>query len=577
MPRLATLRIRHLAVIEDLEVELGEGLNVLTGETGAGKSILLGALSLVAGERADASQVRAGSERAVIEAEIDLSDRDDVRALLEEHGVDDAEGRLVVRREVATSGGGRVFLNGSPSTVAVLRALADELIDLHAQDDRGELRSPDRHQELLDELAGAGDERAAVAAAHRDVAAAEARLEELAQAGKEREARREELSRKVREIDAARVTPGESEALERERRILKNAGQVSELLDEAVGLLHEGERTATSLAARAAKRALDLAAIDPALAAVATRIESARIELDDAGAELRDYRDRATFDPGRLEAVEERTALLERLRLRYGATEDDVLAFREEAASELRTLENLEQETARGEAALREAEDRYRAAAGALTARRAAGAGRLSEAVEGQLAALALPRARFTVRLSPAKGRMIEGRGGPVPLHPRGAERVELFLAANPGEESRPLRSAASGGELSRVMLAVHAVVEGGGEPRILVFDEVDQGVGGSVADAVGQRLRKLGARHQVLCVTHLPQVAAHAARQYQVQKRVSGGRTRVDVAVLTEPERVEELARMLGGREVTDASRRNAEELLAAATGARARTRRRA
>jgi len=570
---LRTLRIRQLAVIEDLEVEFGPGFNVLTGETGAGKSILLGALGLAAGERADAGQVRAGSERAVVEAEIDLEGREDLRDLLDSHGIDAAEGRLLVRREVAASGGGRVFLNGSPSTVAVLRTVADELVEMHAQNDRAELLSPDRHQDVLDELAAAGSERAAVLAAWRAVAAAEERLLSLQAAAKDRDARREILARQLREIDAARVEPGEGEALERERRVLQNAGRVSELLEDAVGLLHEGERTATSLAARAAKRAADLAAIDPGLADLAARIESARIELDDAGAALRDYRDRAAFEPGRLEAVEERSALLESLRLRYGASEEAVLAFREDAAAELATLESLDEETARAEGAVREAEERYLAAAAALTRLRAAAASRLSESVEGQLRALALPRAKFTVRLSPAKGRALAGG---VPLHARGAERVELLLAANPGEESRPLHRAASGGELSRVMLAVHAVAESAGAGRILVFDEVDQGVGGAVADAVGSRLRRLASRHQVLCVTHLPQVAAHATRQYQVRKTVAGGRTHVAIASLTEAERVEELARMLGGREVTTASRRNAEDLLAA-TGPRPRARRRA
>jgi DNA repair protein RecN (Recombination protein N) len=570
---LRTLRIRELAVIEDLEVEFGEGLNVLTGETGAGKSILLGALGLASGERADASQVRAGSERAVIEAEIDLASRPGLSELLDAHGIDGAEGRLLVRREVAPGGGGRVFLNGSPTTVAVLRTIADELVEMHAQNDRAELLSPERHQDVLDAFAGASAERAAVLAAWRAVAAAEERLAELRRAETDRDARRETLARQVREIDEARLSPGEGEALERERRVLQNAGRVSELLEEAVALLHEGERTATAVAARAAKRVSDLAAIDPSLADLAARIESARIELDDAGAALRDYRDRTAFDPRRLEAVEERAALLERLRLRYGASEEAVLAFRAGAASELAALESLDGETARAGAAVLAAEERYRAAAARLTRLRGPAAARLGAAVEAQLRSLALPRATFTARLAPAKGRVLEGG---IPLHARGAERVELLLAANPGEESRPLHRAASGGELSRVMLAVHAVVEGAGAGRILVFDEVDQGVGGAVADAVGSRLRDLASRHQVLCVTHLPQVAAHATRQYQVRKRVSGGRTHVTAVLLDEAERVEELARMLGGREVTAASRRNAEDLLAA-TGPRPRARRRA
>lgn len=572
---LRTLRIRHLAVIEDLEVEFGEGLNVLTGETGAGKSILVGALGLVAGERADSTRVRAGCERATIEAEFSIGDRADLARLLEERGIDATEDRLVVRREVAASGPGRVFVNGSPATVSVLRELSDELLEMHGQHDHEDLIAPERHLELLDEFASAGPLREAVGVAHRGVVAAEESRGRLLRLGEEREAIRERLTAQLREIEAARIRPGEGEALDRERRMLVSSGRVFELLDGAVGALADGEANAAALIAGAARRVEELATLDPGLEEIAGRLESARIEIQDVGASLADYRERARFEPGRLEAVEARRALLEGLRLRYGPDEEAVLAFRDGAAKELATLEDLDAESTKAARAVSEAERLYREAATALTEARTAAAARLGPEVERQLGSLALPRARFTARLSPAKGRMLPGAPA-VPLHPRGAERVDLLLAANPGEEARPIGRAASGGELSRVMLAVHAAVEAKGAPRVLVFDEVDQGVGGPVADAVGSRLRRLAGRHQVLCVTHLPQVAAHASRQYHVHKKVAGGRTSVVVSLLDDPERVEELARMLGGREVTPASRRNAEELLAA-TGPRPRARRRA
>jgi DNA repair protein RecN (Recombination protein N) len=574
---LRTLRIRHLAVIEDLEVEFGPGLNVLTGETGAGKSILVGALGLAVGDRADSTLVRAGAERAVVEAEMDLEGRGAVASLLESRGIDvTAERTVIVRREVAASGGGRVFLNGSPSTVAVLREVGGELVELHGQHEHQSLLSPERHQALLDQYAGCEQKVDEVEESYRSVTVALERRERLRALGKERDARRAELRRQAQEIDAAAVRPGEIDAMDRERRVLQNAGRVSQLLDEAVDLLYDGEPAAASMAAGAARRAAELASLDPALQDVADRIGSAQLELQDAGAILRDYRDRASFDPGRLEAIEARRAVLDRLLLTYGRDEAEILRAREAIGRELATLENLEDEATRAAKEVGEAEDRYLVAAGALSRTRRAAAGRIGGDVETQLRALALERAKFDASLSPARGRMLTGNGKQeVALHPRGAERVEFLLAANPGEDALPLGRVASGGELSRVMLALHMILERAGEGRVLVFDEVDAGIGGAVADAVGSRLARLAALQQVLCVTHLPQVAAHADRHYHVRKRVTRGRTRVEIALLPEAERLEELARMLGGKEVTPASRRNAAELMAAASGPRARARR--
>jgi len=568
---LTTLRVRDIAIIEDLVVEFGPGLNVLTGETGAGKSIVVDALALAAGERADARLVRSGASRAVVEAVFAPPPGGDWSRLLEERGIDGSTSEIVVRREVAAEGAGRIYLNGSPCALAVVREIGELLVELHGQHEHQSLLSVERHQELLDRFGEHEEILARVGAAHErvlEIVRNKARLEERKA---ERGGRAEDLARRIREIDAVSPRAGEYESLETERRILKNAGRLAELLDEAIAALYDGEPAAAALGAAAARRVAELAQIDPALEDLARRLETARLELEDAGATLRDYKDRTDFDPDRLESATSRLAALDRLRLHYGPDEEAVLRSREEAARELAQIENVDAEMERLAAELAGAEEEYRRAASALSKARGAAGRRLKPRIEMQLASLALPKARLDVAFTPARGRSLELRAaGDTVLHPRGSERVEFLLAANPGEPARPLSKVASGGELSRVMLALHAVLDGAGQGRVLVFDEVDAGIGGAVADAVGARLSQLALRNQVLCVTHLPQVAAHADRHYHVHKRTVSGRTRAEVRALSGDERVDELARMLGGKGITDASRRNARVLLREASGSR-------
>lgn len=565
---LRTLRIRHLAVIEDLTISFGAGLNVLTGETGAGKSIVVDAVGLAAGDRAESHRIRTGEDRAVVEAVFELPQGSAAAALLAERGMDPPEGgELAVRREVRGPGAsGRVFVNGSPVTVAQLREIGDVLVELHGQHEHQSLLSAERHLELLDTFAAADGLADRVREAFEAVTAARQRLAELRQLAERRSRRAAELAEVVREVDRVRPSPGEAERLERERRVLQNAGRIAALLDEAIGLLGDGEPAAASLAAAGARRARELGGLDPFLAGIADAIEAARIELQEAASSLRAYRSRADFDPARLEAVEARRAELSRLLLRYGPDEEAALRAREAAAAELAAIEGLEASLEEARLRLSEAEARYADAARALSAARAEAAPRMGREVELQLRALAFKTARFEVGFATAHGERLEASG--LPLSARGAERAEFLLAANPGEQARPLARVASGGELARVMLALHLVSEKAARGKVLVFDEVDAGVGGVAAGAVGQRLARLGRRCQVLLVTHLPQVAAHADRHYHVRKAVAGGRTRVAVAELDGEERVEELARMLGGRAVTPASRRHAAEMLAAAAG---------
>lgn len=552
---LRTLRIRQLAIVEDLSIEFGPGLNLLTGETGAGKSIVVDALGLAAGGRAEAGLVRTGSERAVVEAGFDVEDAA-LRDALFERGIDLEDGMLVVRREIAASGGGRAFVNGSPATVGLLREVLARLLELHGQHESQRLLTPDQHLPLLDAFGKLEAEREAVMAAAQAAASAQQHVQDLEARRRDREARRSLLAARVREIEGVAPVVGERDALDAERRLLANATRVAALLEESADLLWEGEPSAVGLLAQAGRRTGELSAFSPELEEMASRLEAARVELQDLGTALSAWRARVDADPARLEEVEARRAALDRLLLHHGPDEAAALSTLEEAAAELRSLAGLDDDAARAAAEVEAAALRYRRAAAVLTEAREKAAAALGPAIDGQLRSLAMPRAKVSIAFAPARA----------PLSPSGAERAEFLLAPNPGEEARPLARIASGGELSRVMLALHVVLEGAGLARTVVFDEVDVGIDGAVADAVGARLARLAARRQVLCVTHLPQVAAYADRHYHVRKRVEGGRTRADVRTLEGKERVDELARMLGGKTVTEASRRHAADLLAAA-----------
>jgi DNA repair protein RecN (Recombination protein N) len=552
---LKTLRIRNLATIEDLRIDPGDGLNVLTGETGAGKSIVVDALGLALGARGDSGLVRAGADRAVIEAAFAAHDAVALAAALDRHGIDAGEGELIVRREVAAAGAGRVLINGSPSTVAALREVGEHLADLHGQNEQQGLLSPERHLELLDAYGKHAALLDDVASTHAALVAARERAAGLVRMGREAADRENALRETIREIRGVAPKEGELDTLLRDRILLQNGARVAELLDESLARLDEGHESAVARVHGCERRVAELAAIDPTLEELAQRLVSVRLELQDARDTLSSYRERFDFDPARLEAMETRRAALAHLLLKWGPAEADAVAAAIAAEAELATLANLEGERAAAEAATAEALKAYGVAAAALTAKRHGAARRLGPAVQAELAPLALPKARFEVAFTTRSGE-----------HPKGGERAEFMLAPNPGEAARPLGRAASGGELSRVMLALHVVLDAAGDHRALVFDEVDAGVSGAVALAVGARLAGLARRHQVLCVTHLPQVAAHANGHYHVHKRVAGGRTHTGVEALAGEARVEALARMLGGRQATTASRENAAELLAEA-----------
>ena len=578
LPMLKSIRVLNLAVIQETLVEFGPGLNLLTGETGAGKSILVDALGLVGGDRADSGLVRTGSDRGLVEAVFDLRPDDPaVEALLARGLAGPADGdrdvELIVRRELKASGGGRVFINDSPCTLSTLRDVAGMLLDMHRQHDQQSLLSREYHLRTLDRFGDHGRLLERTGQACRDVTAAMERLAELRELAGRRRTRMEELQSQVREIEDAAPLPGETGELAARRRILKNMDLLHEQFAKLEPLLDDGDDSAAERISEATSRVGVLAELDGSLAPMLEQLEKARIEVQDVASTLRDYRSAAIPETGEspgpaLEKLESRTALLEQLFLRYGADEKEVLAYLDRASEELATLADLDGEVRKVEEERQAAVERYLDRAAELTSARSRAAKRLTPAFRSGLRELAMSHATVEVRFQDAAGESVRSAGGVERvLSPRGGERAEFLLGANPGEPAVPLARAASGGELSRVMLALHGVLgRSGVAGRILVFDEIDTGIGGEAADSLGARLKTLSRSHQVLCVTHLPQVAAYADSHHSVAKAVAGGRTRVQVVALDDEHRIGELARMLGGKRITEATRKSAAELIQAA-----------
>jgi DNA repair protein RecN (Recombination protein N) len=555
---LKLLKIKNIALIHGLELELGPGLTLLTGETGAGKSILIDALGLLLGARASADLIRTGEDLAVVEA---LIESGDARAALERHGLPAEDDEIVVRREVQSSGKGRATVNGALVPVGVLRELAPFIANIHGQHEPQGLLDSQTHLDLVDHHAGLEADRTAMGEPFRRLREVEAALESLRRDRREDERRREMLEYQAVEIERAALQPGEEEALRQEKRLQANAGRLAELSGEAYGALYEDEEAVLTRLGHLYRKIEELSRIDPRFGPYVEARGAVRAQLDDLALFLRDYRESLQVSPGRLDEIESRLALIDRLKRKYGATVEDVIAFGEKSRSELRDLSSPEErERALGQE--REAlAGRYLAAAIQLSRKRRSAARDLEKKVQGELALLAMERTRFQVSFSPDSP--AGSADDTSAWTERGLETAEFLLSPNPGEELRPLARIASGGELSRILLALKSVASLDARGKTLVFDEVDAGIGGRVAEVVGRKLRDMAQRHQVLCVTHLPQIASMADRHLVVRKQVERGRTTTEVGVLDASERVEEVARMLGGETVTDAARRHAREMV--------------
>jgi DNA repair protein RecN (Recombination protein N) len=538
---LRFLAVRHLAVIDELEIELEPGLNVLSGETGAGKTVLVEAIDLLVGGRASADLVRTGEDTAAIQAIFE-----------------GPEGReVIVRREISAQGRSRAFIDDTLATSTALRELGARLVDLHGQHEHQSLLDPATHLDVLDAYAREGDARADLAArfaAWRDAVAA---LERTRMDERERRARSEMAAFQLQEI--ARVAPlaAEDERLAAERLVLANADRLSRLSAEAFALLYENEDAALTTLAAVWKRVHELASLDTRFAPYAAHREVLKAGLEDLAHVLRSYGADLDASPERLQAVEDRLAALERVKRKHGPSLADVLARQESLRRELADLEGGDERAAALAVREREARDAFHDAARVLSGRRQEAGRRLAADLAVELAALAMGKCRVDVRV-----RLLTA---PETWTARGIDDIEIFFSPNPGEELRPLARIASGGELSRVMLALRQLSTPDEAGRTLIFDEVDAGIGGAAADAVGARLQELGRKYQVLCITHLAQIAARADVHFHIAKDVRRGRTLTTVARLDDAGRELEVARMIAGVDVTSAVRASARELLSA------------
>jgi DNA repair protein RecN (Recombination protein N) len=541
---LRYLNIRNLAVIESLEVTFQPGLNVITGETGAGKSVVVGAVGLLLGDRASSDIVRTGEEIANIQAVFELDGRE-----------------VLVRREVTAQGRSRSFVDGQLVTAGSLKELGASLVDLHGQHEHQVLLDPESHVDLLDTYAALGREREAVAAAHREWTAL--RLEQQAALTRERdrESRSEFLRFRAGEIDRVAPRAGEDEALAGERRLLANAEKLRRLCDEAYGKLYEDDGSVMALLAGVWKRVSELRDMDARFAPLLEGREAVEAQLGDLAGFLRQYAAHIDSAPERLQDLEERLAAIERLKRKYGPSLAEVMERRQRCAEELGALDSSAERVAELAGLVAGAASRYLSLAGALSEARRRSAPGFSCALVAELAELAMERTRFEVRFDP--GAATEER-----WTSRGTDVVQFYVSPNPGEDLRPLAKVVSGGELSRVMLALKTLATTDSPGKTLVFDEVDAGIGGRVADVVGQRLQALGRSFQVLCITHLPQIAACGGAHYRVSKFERRGRTQTAVEALAGEARVDELARMMAGLVITDGTRASAREMLGARGG---------
>lgn len=553
---LKFLRINNIALAVQVELEFGAGLTLLTGETGAGKSILVDALGLLLGARASSDLIRTGEEQAQVEA---IVESPGALGFLEARGLPTDGPEIVLRREISVSGKGRATVNGALVPLALLRELAPLLCTVHGQHEPQGLMDPDTHLDVVDAFGAL--ERAGLADAYRRLRASEGALAELRRDRRERERRLESLRYQLEEIERAALQPCEDEELRQEKLRCQNAGRLALLCSEAYALLYDAEDAVLTRLGQAYKRVEELAGFDARFVPHIEARGDIRGRLEDLALGLRDYAEGIESSPGRLDEIELRLQTLERLKRRYGASVDEVLAFAETCRAELRDLASPEEHEARLVRARDEAAATYLELARELSRRRREAARELERRVESELGLLAMERTRFEMRFEPEEPPTQTADTSS--WTERGLDGAEFRLAPNVGEELRPLARIASGGELSRILLALTAAADLDGAGRTLVFDEVDAGIGGRVAEVVGRKLHALARRHQVLCVTHLPQIAAFAERHYAVRKRVGRGRTVTEVVRLDADARVDEIARMLGGAIVTDSARRHAEEML--------------
>jgi len=574
---LRLLRIEHLAVIDAVQVEFEPGLNVLTGETGAGKSMLVEAVGLLMGGRASADLIRTGESQAHVQAEFDLADlkvgttndRETLRSAslhagptterandaVRNAGHQASPTTLIVRREITAQGRSRAFLNDTLVTAAALGDAAAPLVELHGQHEHQTLLDPQSHLLMLDEFAGLVAARTDVGGAFHEWKRLQSELDAFHMDEREKAARLDLLKFQMGEIAGAKLRGGEDEELETTRRVLSSADKLQRLCADAYAALYDSDAAALAQLGTVWKRVADLADVDPAFRPHVEARDAIKPQLEELAQMLRAYGEHIDASPARLQQVEDRLALVDRLKRKYGPALADVIAKREELSAQVDALEHADERRAGLEGEARAARERFLDCARALSRKRREAGKQFSARVQALLAELAMGRTQFDFRFDaePPESAWTD----------TGVDVAECYISANVGEDLRPLARIASGGELSRVMLAIRTLAAASAPGKTLIFDEIDAGIGGRVADVVGKKLRAIGGSFQVLCITHLPQIAAAGHVHFHISKRVINGRTHTEVVRLDEHQRVEELARMIGGAAPTDAARATARELL--------------
>ena len=549
---LQFLNISNIALIDDMQVEFESGLNLLTGETGSGKSIIVDALGVLIGGRFTSELIKSGAERASIEGLFSVTSNPDLELLLENAGLE-VTNELIIRRELSAGGRNKIFINNQLATQSLLRDLRPYLVDIHGQGDQQTLFNPETHLEILDAFAGNGSLRVAVAEAYQRWTAVRRELDSLRHDEAEKFQLVDTLKFQIAELERAQLSIGEDERLEEERRRLANVEKLTALCQSTYSRIYEEDGAAITRVRQSLKDVEELAEFDATFRDYLEGLESARAVLEDLSFTLRDFADRLEFSPARLAEIEDRLAELSRLKRKYGGSIASSLEHLARSEDRLRQIETSDERERELNAALAAARETYLELAGKLHKERLRAAKKFEQAVEKGIAEVAIDNARFQVQVSDD----VEAAGQ------KGIDHTEFYFSANVGEDVKPLARVASGGEASRLMLVLKTVANGSQFPRTIVFDEIDTGIGGRVSEAVGLKLKKLSQTNQVLCVTHQPQIARFADSHLVVQKEALKGRTQVSVGRLDKAGRVEELARMLTGAEITDSARRHAKELL--------------
>ncbi len=555
------LHIRQFAIVDELDIEFGPGMTVLSGETGAGKSILIDALGLLLGDRADSESVRDGARRAEISAEFGLQDAEQARAWLDEHELSDEDmpDVCLIRRTIGSDGRGRATINGAPVTVRDLKELGESLLDIHGQHAHQSLLKSSEQRDLLDDFGGHMALRQQIQKLCDQFRDTTQRLAQLTGSGEDHAQRIDYLRYQIQELDALGLADKELDELEVEHKRLSNAERLLEDGQKALALLNgDDEGSSYDLIGHAGGLLHNLGRLDPCFNDIAETVESARIQIQEAATTLRHTLDGMDLDPERLAWVDARMTAIHDLARKHHIAPQALAEHHASLRTELSTLDNAGEEIAKLNKALDDCRKRYLELSSELHDARVKTATDLSQRIQAVVRELGMPQAEFSIAVEPRDD---------AELHSTGADRIEFRICANPGQTARPLSKVASGGELSRISLAIQVIAANSTQVPSLIFDEVDSGIGGGVAEIVGRQLKALGATRQTLCVTHLPQVAAQASQQLFVSKQVVGKSTRTTITVLQGSDRVEELARMLGGVEITEQTRAHAEEMLLQAT----------